>query len=80
METQNITLAIPKPILRKAKLIAVERQTSLSGLLTQLIADLVAREDQYAIAHKRNLELLEQGFDLGTNGVISWRREDLHER
>jgi hypothetical protein len=80
METQNVTLAIPKPILRKAKLIAVERQISLSGLLTQLIADLVERSDQYAEARQRHLAWLEHGADLGTHGVITWTREELHER
>ena len=36
METQNITLAIPKDVLHKARQAAVARHTSLSGLLTQL--------------------------------------------
>jgi hypothetical protein len=80
METQNVTLAIPKSTLRKAKLLAVQRQTSLSGLMTQLLNDLVSREDQYAAARERNLALLEQGLDLGTHGNITWRREDLYDR
>ncbi len=35
METQNITLSLPKEVLLKVKLIAVQRQTSVSRLLTQ---------------------------------------------
>jgi hypothetical protein len=43
METnQNVTPAIPKDILRKAKILAVKRNTSQSGLLTQTLAELVA--------------------------------------
>ena len=34
METQDITLSIPKEILLKVKLIAVTRQTSVSGSST----------------------------------------------
>jgi len=80
METQNITLAIPKNVLRKAKLLATERQTSLSSLLTQMIADVVDRQDRYYAARDRQIAWLEQGLDLGTQGAMAWRREELHER
>lgn len=78
--TQNVTLAIPKDILRKAKILAVQKNTSLSGLLTQTLADLVARQEEYEQARQRNLALLRNGFDLGTQGSISWKRDELHER
>jgi uncharacterized membrane protein YheB (UPF0754 family) len=78
--TQNITLAISKDILRKAKILAVQKNTSLSGLLTQTLIDLVARQEAYDQAHQRNLTLLKTGFDLGTQGMLHWKREDLHER
>ena len=80
METQNITLALPKELLYKVKRVALERQTSVSGLLTQALAEIVAREDIYVSARQRHLAWLEHGADLGTNGKIGWRREDLHER
>ena len=38
--TQNITLSIPKNVLRKAKILAVRKNISLSGLLTQTLSDL----------------------------------------
>ena len=78
--TQNVTLAIPKDVLRKAKILAVQKNTSLSGLLTQTLADLVAHQEAYEQARQRNLALLQRGFDLGTQGQASWKREDLHER
>lgn len=37
MEYQNVTLSLPKATLRRAKHIAIERGTSLSGLLTSFI-------------------------------------------
>ena len=80
METQNVTLAIPKDVLRKAKIMAVKRNTSLSNLLTQTLEDLVSREEGYEQARLRNLEIMKRGFDLGTQGIINWRREELHER
>jgi hypothetical protein len=78
--TQNVTLAIPKDILRKAKILAVQKNTSLSGLLTQTLVDLVAHQEAYQQARQRNLAILESGFDLGTQGQVTWKREELHER
>ncbi len=78
--TQNVTLAIPKDILRKAKIIAVQKNTSLSGLLTQTLLEIVSREENYEQARQRSLELLKCGFDLGTKGNMTWKREELHER
>jgi hypothetical protein len=78
--TQNVTLAIPKDILRKAKILAVQKNTSLSGLLTQTLVEIVSREEGYEQARQRNLAMLKSGFDLGTQGNITWKREDLHER
>lgn len=79
-EKQNITLAVPKALLRKAKVIAAERQTSLSALLTQLLSELVKQEDEYEQARQRSFALMEQGFNLGTYGKISWSRDELYER
>ncbi len=70
--TQNVTLAIPKDILRKAKILAVQRNTSLSGLLTQTIVELVSHQEGYEQAQQRNLVMLKSGFDLGTQGSITW--------
>jgi hypothetical protein len=77
---QNVTLSIPKDILRKAKILAVNRNTSLSGLLTQTLTDLVEHQEAYEQARQHNLALLKNGFDLGTKGHITWKREEIHER
>lgn len=80
MDKQNVTLSIPKELLRKAKILAVEQNTSLSGLLTETLTDIVARADEYAKAGERHPARLEQEFDLGTEGRAGWSREELHER
>jgi hypothetical protein len=78
--TQNVTLAIPRHILRKAKILAVQKNTSLSGLLTQTLAELVEHQENYEQARVRNIGLLKNGLDFGTQGKIAWKREELHER
>jgi hypothetical protein len=80
MQTQNITLSLPKEILRKVKLMAVQRETSISGLLAQTLERLVEQEEAYAHARQRHLHRLEQATDLGTQGRILIQRDELHER
>jgi hypothetical protein len=80
METQNITLSLPKEILHKVKLIAARQGTSVSGLLTRLLEEVVVREEGFEAARRRNLAILETGFDLGTEGTIPWSRDNIHER
>ena len=79
-EVQNITLALPRPLLRKAKHLAVERQTSVSRLLAEALTEVVEREDAYARARNRALADLESGVDMKTRGRTGWTRDDLHER
>jgi hypothetical protein len=80
MEKQNITLSVPKEVLLKVKLIAVQRQTSVSGLLTETLERLVEQEDLYVHARRRHLEWLNHGADLGTKGRVPAERDELHER
>jgi hypothetical protein len=59
----------------------VKRQTTVSDLLTQALEKLVQQyEDAYAHARQRHLQWLEQGSDLGTNGLMLSERDGLHER
>jgi hypothetical protein len=80
MDTQNITLALPKDILLKVKVIAAKQGTSISGFLTEILEEIVTREEGYRAACRRHLALLEDEIILGTDGVTSWTRADLHER
>ncbi|MCZ7583295.1 MAG: CopG family transcriptional regulator [Deltaproteobacteria bacterium] len=80
MERQNITIALPKGLVRRARHLAVERGTSLSGLLAEFLDRLVREADKRERAKKNLRRLLNKGFNLGTSGQISWTRDELHER
>ena len=80
MEKQNITLSLPKDLLKKAKIIAVKNSTSLSGLLSDYLARITNEEEAYQMAKARHRRLLKQGFDFGLEGEIPWKREEFHER
>ncbi|ADI01056.1 MAG TPA: ribbon-helix-helix protein, CopG family [Syntrophothermus lipocalidus] len=80
MDHQNITLSLPKELLRRVKHLAVERDTSVSALLIEALEEAVLAGDEYDRARDRQLALMEKGLDLGTQGLISWKRDELHER
>lgn len=80
MERQNITLSLPKETVRKAKILAAERQTALSALLTETIEEMVAKFDMFEIAKQRQLVLMERGFDLNLDKTMTRVRDELHER
>ncbi len=80
MATQNVTLALPQSTLVKARMIAVERRTSLSRLMIGLIEDLVRADERFRHARERHLQLLQGGFEMGTEGKSPASRDELHER
>jgi hypothetical protein len=76
--TQNITLRLNRRTLRKAKILAARRNTSISGLLAGQIEALVGEDDAYERARRRALALLDQGFHLGGR-IVSTRDQGSHE-
>ncbi len=80
MEKQNITLSLPKDLLQKAKLLAVKRHESVSGLLGKTLESLVKSEAAYQGAKTAAMRRMKKGFNLGTGGNIGLSRESLHDR
>ena len=75
---QNLTVSLPLQTIRKAKILAARRGSSISGLLAEQIEILVGEEETYERARRQATALLDQGFHLG--GVIRATREEWHER
>jgi hypothetical protein len=75
---QNITVRLDRRTLRKAKVLAAKRNTSISGLLAEQIEALVGEDDAYEQAQRHALALLEEGLHLG--GRIESTRDEWHER
>lgn len=80
MERQNVTLSLPKALLRKAKALAAREEKSISELLRESLEEKISESTGYKKAKERHLRLLRKGFDLGTGGRISIARDELHER
>ena len=74
---QNVTISLDRQTIRKAKIVAARRDTSISGLLARQLEMLVGEEEAYERAERQALALLDEGFHLGGVRVS---REELHER
>jgi hypothetical protein len=75
---QNVTISLDRGTIRKAKILAARRETSISGLVARQIEILVGEEEAYERAERQALALLDQGFHLG--GGVRVSRDELHER
>jgi len=74
---QKITITLDKQLLKKARALAAQRNTSLGTLLSNELEKLVEQETEYEQAKTRALALLSSPFRLG--GKIA-NRESLHDR
>lgn len=75
---QNVTVSLSTETIRKVKVIAARRATSISGLLAEQIEAIVGANDAYERSARAAQTFLDKGFHLG--GVITTSREELHER
>ena len=79
-DRQNITLRLPKELLKRVKRVAADRDTSVSALMTEALDRLADEDRRYSVARKRALAALQSARSLGTRGQRTWSRDELHER
>ena len=77
----NITLSLDEKLVKEVRKIAVERDTTLTGLVREYLQKLAA-ENAKGDRQKRQLEALERTFKtIKLNiGNRTWKREDLYDR
>jgi Family of unknown function (DUF6364) len=75
---QNLTISLAPQTVRKAKIIAARKGTSISGLVAQQVERLIGEDETYRRAERGVLSLFDRSLPLGTNGPID--RDKLHER
>lgn len=74
----NITLKLDADLIREAKILAAEEDTSISALLAARLEQIVGERKTYNRARKRALARLREGMDLQWTPPRS--RDELHER
>jgi len=75
---QNITLSIDRELIQFAKVLAAQRQTSVSRMLSEELQKLIEDSKNYESSKRQALDYISEGFHLG--GKITASREELHER
>lgn len=75
----NITMTLDDDVIKKVKRSAVEKNTTLKGLVRDYLTGIARREDQ------RREEVIAQLYEIMNSsnmkvGEITWTRDDLHER
>ena len=77
----NITFSLPDDLVKRVRKIAVERDTTLTGLIREYLMQIV-KLDTAAGRKRRERDALERSFEQFrfTIGKRTWQRQDLHER
>ncbi len=74
----NITLKLDTELLREARILAAEEDTSISALLAARLEEIVRERKTYDRARKRALSRLREGIQMQWTRPRS--RDELHER
>ncbi len=77
----NLTLSLDEKLVKEARKIAVEQDTTLTGLIRSHLQKLV-EESTVSGRRRREREALERSFERFRYrmGERKWKREDLHVR
>lgn len=74
----NITLSLDSELVREAKVLAAQRGSSVSRLMSESLEELVRGEKAYDAARRRASRRLREASDLGWKRPAS--RDELHRR
>ena len=77
--TRNITMAIDEDLLKKARKVAIDKNTTLTGLIRNYLMSITEKEEN----RKKQIVLeLESLFSVSRAkmGKKTWTRGELHER
>jgi plasmid stability protein len=75
MTKSNLTLQLDDEVIRRARVVAARRGTSVSGLVARELARLVADDERYEEARRAAAELMALAMPRGGR---SWTRDDLY--
>ena len=77
MAKANLTVQLDEEVIRRARVVAAKRGTSVSALVAKELESLVEADERYEAATLRAARAL--GAVTGRGGR-SWRRDELHDR
>jgi metal-responsive CopG/Arc/MetJ family transcriptional regulator len=77
---QKVTISLPDELIADAKHLAHDRGMSLSRFIATMIEEHIEHRQTYEQAKARQMKLMAEGIDMGTEGKITWTRDELHDR
>lgn len=77
MVKRNLTLQLDDAVIRRARVVAARRGTSVSALVARQLDALVAQDERYEDARRRAGELLSSAT---RHGGRDWTRDELYDR
>ena len=75
---QNVTIKLDQDLIKKGRVIASKRETSLNRLLSDFLKQIVEEENHYEQCKRKAFQILRKGYHFG--GEITYTRDELHER
>jgi hypothetical protein len=80
MEKRNITISLPKPLLKRIKITSATEDKSMTVFIEEAIEERLRRSREYNIEKLKHMKILDRGLNLGTKGNIKLKRENIYDR
>jgi hypothetical protein len=77
MARRNLTLQLDETVIRRARIVAAKRGTSVSALTAQTLLKVVEEDERYEKARARAESILS---DVRPRGGRRWSRAEVHDR
>jgi len=77
MTRANLTLQLDAEVIKRARIVAAKRGTSVSALAATQLKELVDEDERVELARERAEAILKKATPRGGR---SWTRDDLHDR
>jgi hypothetical protein len=71
----NLTIQLDEEVIRRARVVAAKRGTSVSALVARQLDDLADEDERYEAARQRAIELMAHPKALGGR---NWTRDDIY--
>ena len=81
----NLTLSVDERVLKKARLRAIEEETSVNARVREFLDRYASHEDTSALSQQQlaATQIIQMAQEYNSGGGLeghSWTRDDLHER
>ncbi|MGD0019112.1 MAG: DUF6364 family protein [Candidatus Limnocylindrales bacterium] len=77
MARANLTLQLDADVIKRARIVAAKRGTSISALAATRLIELVDEDERVELARERAEAILKKA---APRGGRSWTRDELHDR